>query len=43
MAHTKKLYMAFTRAGQRLIITYVGKLPESLVELSEKGFVEIEK
>ena len=43
MAHTKKLYMAFTRAGQRLIMTYVGKLPESLVELSEKGFVEIEK
>ena len=40
--HTKKLYMAFTRAGQRLVMTYVGKLPASLVELAERGFVEIE-
>ena len=28
--NTRKIYMAFTRAGQRLVITYVGKLPESL-------------
>jgi superfamily I DNA/RNA helicase len=26
--NTRKLYMAFTRAGQRLAITYVGELPE---------------
>jgi ATP-dependent exoDNAse (exonuclease V) beta subunit len=26
--NTRKLYMAATRAGQRLVITYVGELPE---------------
>lgn len=26
--NTRKLYMAFTRAGQRLAITYVGDLPD---------------
>lgn len=26
--NTRKLYMAFTRAGQRLAITYVGELPD---------------
>ena len=26
--NTRKLSMAFTRAGQRLAITYVGELPE---------------
>ncbi len=28
--NTRKLYMAITRAGQRLVITYVGPLPEVL-------------
>ncbi len=28
--NTRKLYMAITRAGQRLVITYVGQLPELL-------------
>lgn len=28
--NTRKLYMACTRAGQRLVITYVGRLPDSL-------------
>ncbi len=26
----RKLYMATTRAGQRLVLTYVGKLPGAL-------------
>ncbi|MBN1177962.1 MAG: DEAD/DEAH box helicase, partial [Anaerolineae bacterium] len=34
--NTRKLYMAFTRAGQRLILTYRGELPESLQELVER-------
>lgn len=29
---TRKLYMAITRAGQRLVITYVGPLPEMLMQ-----------
>jgi superfamily I DNA/RNA helicase len=28
--NTRKLYMACTRAGQRLVITYAGQLPDSL-------------
>jgi hypothetical protein len=32
--NTRKLYMAFTRAGQRLAITYVGDLPEMFRGLS---------
>jgi len=28
--NTRKLYMAMTRAGQRLVLTYVGELPEVL-------------
>ena len=28
--NTRKLYMAATRAGQRLVITYVGELPEGI-------------
>lgn len=28
--NTRKLYMAITRAGQRLVLTYVGELPEML-------------
>lgn len=30
--NTRKLYMACTRAGQRLVITYVGPLPEILTQ-----------
>ncbi len=30
--NTRKLYMAITRAGQRLVITYVGALPETLAQ-----------
>jgi superfamily I DNA/RNA helicase len=33
--NTRKLYMAITRAGQRLVLTYVGELPESLRQLSQ--------
>lgn len=28
--NTRKLYMAMTRAGQRLVVTYVGKVPSAL-------------
>ena len=35
--NTRKLYMAITRAGQRLVLTYVGELPESLRRLSQPG------
>jgi ATP-dependent exoDNAse (exonuclease V) beta subunit len=28
--NTRKLYMAATRAGQRLVLTYSGELPEVL-------------
>jgi hypothetical protein len=28
--NTRKIYMAATRAGQRLVITYIGKIPEVL-------------
>jgi hypothetical protein len=31
--NTQKLYMAVTRAGQRLVITYVGFMPDILKEL----------
>jgi hypothetical protein len=31
--NTRKLYMAATRAGQRLVITYVGELPDALKEV----------
>ena len=30
--NTRRLYMAITRAGQRLVITYVGSLPEILAQ-----------
>jgi ATP-dependent exoDNAse (exonuclease V) beta subunit len=33
--NTRKLYMAATRAGQRLVLTYVGELPEVLEKLME--------
>ena len=31
--NTRKLYMAITRAGQRLVLTYVGELPEMLKQI----------
>lgn len=31
--NTRKLYMAITRAGQRLVLTYVGELPDILKQL----------
>lgn len=34
--NTRKLYMAITRAGQRLVITYVGSLPETLTQPSSR-------
>lgn len=34
--NTRKLYMAATRAGQRLVITYVGELPEVFNSLISK-------
>ena len=33
LENTRKVYMAATRAGQRLVITYVGVLPDVLREL----------
>ncbi len=35
--NTRKLYMAATRAGQRLVISYVGELPMVLKELIAKS------
>ena len=35
LENTRKVYMAITRAGQRLVITYVGKVPDVLMELLE--------
>lgn len=29
--NTRKLYMALTRAGQRVVLTYVGEPPEAMV------------
>jgi superfamily I DNA/RNA helicase len=36
LENTRKVYMAATRAGQRLVMTYVGKIPDVLLELTEK-------
>lgn len=41
-SNTRKLYMAFTRAGQRLILTYVGDLSPSLKELAQWDLLEVE-
>jgi len=30
LSNTRKIYMAVTRAGQRLVITYVGRVPAML-------------
>jgi hypothetical protein len=35
--NTRKLYMAATRAGQRLVITYVGELPEVIKSILLSG------
>ena len=35
--NTRKLYMAATRAGQRLVITYVGELPEVIGSILSLG------
>jgi hypothetical protein len=35
--NTRKLYMACTRAGQRLVLTYVGRVPEMLQGLLPEG------
>jgi superfamily I DNA/RNA helicase len=41
--NTRRLYMAFTRAGQRLVLTYVGAdLPVSLQVLAQRGLLELE-
>jgi len=40
--NTRKLYMAFTRAGQRLVLTYVGDLPASLKQMARRGLMVIE-
>ena len=34
--NTRRLYMAFTRAGQRLVITWVGRLPRALERLGSR-------
>jgi hypothetical protein len=39
--NTRKLYMAFTRAGQRLILTCVGDVPAPLQALAQKGLLDI--
>lgn len=38
--NTRKIYMAATRAGQRLVITYVGNVPHELRGLLEKHPVQ---
>jgi superfamily I DNA/RNA helicase len=40
--NTRKLYMAFTRAGQRLILTCVGGVPASLKAIAQQGLLEID-
>jgi len=39
--NTRKLYMAFTRAGQRLVLTCTGELSVSLRRLEEQGLLEV--
>jgi superfamily I DNA/RNA helicase len=36
LENTRKIYMAITRAGQRLIFTYVGGCPEILIKMLGK-------
>jgi hypothetical protein len=37
LENTRKVYMAITRAGQRLVFTYVGELPPALQGLAAQG------
>ena len=39
--NTRKFYMAFTRAGQRLAITYVGDLPDVFQRLQSTPIMPI--
>jgi superfamily I DNA/RNA helicase len=41
--NTRKLYMAFTRAAQRLVLTTVGDLPVSMQELAQRELLTIER
>ena len=41
--NTRKLYMAFTRAAQRLVLATVGDLPVSVQELAQKELLTIER
>lgn len=40
--NTRKIYMAATRAGQRLVLTYAGELPNVLQELQRKNSFELQ-
>ncbi|MEW6504735.1 MAG: UvrD-helicase domain-containing protein [Chloroflexota bacterium] len=37
-SNTRKVYMAATRAGQRLVLTYVGELPAALQQAINAGY-----
>lgn len=37
--NTRRLYMAITRAGQRLILTYPGRLPTGLLEMVQNNYL----
>ena len=39
--HTRKLYMAFTRAGQRLVLSCVGDVPAAFRKIAEQGLLEL--
>jgi hypothetical protein len=39
--NTRKFYMAFTRAGQRLAITYVGDLPDAFRQVPTRAVVPV--
>jgi superfamily I DNA/RNA helicase len=39
--NTRKIYMAATRAGQRLVVSVVGKTPMIFARLTDEGFSEI--
>ncbi len=40
-AHTRKLYMAFTRAGQRLVLTSAGAMARPLGDLEARGLLRL--
>jgi hypothetical protein len=40
--NTRKLYVAFTRAGHRLVVTCVGDVPPPLQELAREGLLTVE-